>query len=462
MIERSFIAVILLSISGLVFCAMFLPLERYAARVASAKTLAALHTVALFSFLLPFYFGASIWDGSEYLLRNYTLLVFEDQSVYEYIVARIREQGGIQYVPYVWFVGMLVFLAVCIGRYFCFRRDITRNQFLLTEKSWKAPFEMLKKQQGISDLTLIGCYSIPTPCTVGIRKKYIVIPADMIGMFDTEEILFLLKHEIQHVMHRDLFREFFLLLLNAVHWFHPLYYFLRDQLLDWMEMACDEEVTKTFGKEEKKQYCRLILKILEWETEKTEEIHRKGFAVPFAGSAVKQYKRRMMRIMKSQERKNKFGKAIVTSVAVVAMISGNVVAKAADMSVNQMFSGRVEVVTSDEVEVLTVEEALQETEYGYIEHTSTSEFVEMTLHNTADTTYEIFYQDGTRETVDTEQTQAEARHTHTMVDVTVKEHKKLSDGSCKTTYYDAQKCTSCGQIVKGDVIRTVTEDPCTH
>lgn len=462
MIERSFIMVLLLSISGLVFCAMFLPLERYADRLASAKTLAALHTASLISFLLPFYFVASIWDRSEYLLRNYTLLVFEDQSIYEYMVARIREQGWIQYVPYVWFAGMLVFSAVCIGRYFCFRRNIKRNQFPLTEQSWKVPFEILKKEKGISDIALIGCYSIPIPCTVGIRKKYIMIPAEMIGLFDTEEILFLLQHEMQHVLHRDVFKKFLLLLLNAVHWFHPLYYLLRNHLSDWMEMACDEEATKIFGKEEKKRYCSLILKILELEMEKPKAIQRKGFAVPFAGSAVKQYKRRMMRIMKSQKRNNRFGKVIVTSAAVAAMISGNVVAKAADMQVNQMFSSRVKVVNSEDVEEVILEEAMAELESGYIEYTSEGAFVEVTLQNTADTTYEIFYKDGTSEIVNAEQTQAEARHTHTMVDITLKEHKKLSDGSCKTTYYDAQKCTSCGKIIKGDIIKTVTEDPCTH
>lgn len=44
----------------------------------------------------------------------------------------------------------------------------------------------------------------------------------------------------------------------------------------------------------------------------------------------------------------------------------------------------------------------------------------------------------------------------------LKEHKKKSNGSCVTTYYEGQKCSTCGTIWKGDVIRTVTDAKCTH
>lgn len=57
---------------------------------------------------------------------------------------------------------------------------------------------------------------------------------------------------------------------------------------------------------------------------------------------------------------------------------------------------------------------------------------------------------------------AEPCHTHKKEEVVISEHKKLSDGSCKTTYYEGEKCTICGAVWKGDVIKTVTENPCTH
>mgnify|MGYP006922503796 CR=1 FL=1 len=44
--------------------------------------------------------------------------------------------------------------------------------------------------------------------------------------------------------------------------FNPLFRFLKDNLSNWQETACDEEVTKIFGKEEKDKYIQLFIKIL--------------------------------------------------------------------------------------------------------------------------------------------------------------------------------------------------------
>ena len=60
------------------------------------------------------------------------------------------------------------------------------------------------------------------------------------------------------------------------------------------------------------------------------------------------------------------------------------------------------------------------------------------------------------------QTPADARHIHTIKEITIKEHKKASDGSCTTTYYYGEKCTSCGLTGKDDVINVITTKKCTH
>ena len=78
----------------------------------------------------------------------------------------------------------------------------------------------------------------------------------------------------------------------------------------------------------------------------------------------------------------------------------------------------------------------------------------------ADTAYTIIYADGS--VSNDFGVNVEPRHTHTTVEVVISEHKKLSDGSCKTTYYEGLKCTVCGTVWKGDVINVVTQQKCTH
>ncbi len=458
-IDRAFVAVLLLSMSGFVCSAIFLLIEKYAYRFTSAKTMVLVNTAVLFSFVIPFYFVASIMDRSEYYFAKNGVLVFADASKYEGFVGIVRGFGWIEYLGSIWLLGVIVFLIFYLSKYIHFTSCVRRDTFFIDDDAWALRFSELKNEKNMPDVKLIGCSSISTPCTFGVKSKYIAIPSYMINSFDAEEIEFILRHELYHVAHRDLPRKILVTILNCLNWFNPLYYLLRNNLSDWMEVACDEEVTKGLNKAQRMKYCQLIIKILELEQNAPSG---KEICVGFIGIDMKNYKRRMMNIMRKNGGNSIWGKAAAASIVVVSMVSGNVVAKAADAPVNQMFSKNAEVVTTEEVEVIEGEYVAFEDDFAYIEHESTGEFEEIQWNPTEAVDFEIVYQDGTTESLTADAVQAEAKHAHMLKDITIKEHKKNSDGSCKTTYYDGQKCTSCGTTWKGDVIRTVTDAKCTH
>ena len=165
--------------------------------------------------------------------------------------------------------------------------------------------------------------------------------------------------------------------------------------------------------------------------------------------------------MRKNQTNSILGKVTVASVVVISMVSGNVVAKAADVPVNQMFSKNTEIVVTEEVEVIECMDDFMEDEYGFIEYENTGDFVELNVSDLTDVTYEIIYKDGTVENL-SDNGQAEVQHAHDLVEVTIKEHKKASDGSCTTTYYAGKQCSSCGATWKGDVIKVTTLTKCTH
>lgn len=458
-IERAFIIALLLSISGFVFCAIFLPFEKYAYKLTSAKTMVFANTVAMFSFVIPLYFVVAVKDGSESSFVNYDLLVFEDTSKYDGLVSAVRELAITDYLGVIWLIGVIFFLVRYVCRYVRLMHSIRENMFFINDDLWYDRFCRIKKEKKISTVMLIGCCSIFTPCTIGVRERYIVIPAYMINSFDEEEIEFILEHEFYHVTYSDLARKLLIILLNCLNWFNPLYYFLRNNLSDWTEAACDEDVTKNFSKEQRKKYCQLIIKVLELENCKS----RNGiFSMKFAGLDVKNYKRRMMKIMRKNRTNSMLGKVTVASVLLISMVSGNVVAKAADGPVNKMFSKNVEIVKEGEIEEVDVSEIMNDLDFQADSFVNTEEFVEFVPCDTNDITYEIIYNGETAFASDLGQGQIEPQHIHNIVDITLKEHKKNKDGSCKTTYYEGRKCTVCGLTWKGDVIKTVTENPCMH
>lgn len=153
------------------------------------------------------------------------------------------------------------------------------------------------------------------------------------------------------------------------------------------------------------------------------------------------------------------GKVTVATVAMMSMFCGNAVAKEADVPVNMMFSKNVEIVETGEFEEVDDSEIMDNLDFQTDSFANMSEFVPC---DTNDTTYEIIYNGKVTFVSDLGQGQIEPKHVHNIVDITLKEHKKNSNGSCKTTYYEGKKCTVCGTTWKGDVIKTVTEDPCMH
>lgn len=459
MIERAFIAVLLLSISGFVSCFTFLTFEKFAYKLTSAKTMVFVNTVALFSFVVPFYMILSIIDGSESNFINYETVVFKNSSRYEWFVSIIRDFRFINYLETIWLIGILIFLMFYIWRYIYLINCVSKNKFYIEDDLWSIIFNILKNEKKISNVQLIGCCSIFTPCTIGIRNKYIVIPSYMINSFNKHEIELILKHEFCHVAYGDIPRKFLMMLLNCLNWFNPLYYFLRNNLSEWMEAACDEKMIENFSKEERFKYCQLLIKVLELERYKRKE---KILSVNFTGIELNNYKRRMTKIMRKNDEKGIGGKVMVVSIALISMLSGNVVAKAADGPVNQMVSQKVDIVEAGELEVVEGTDTSFDDSFENEEYTGSSNFVILDIYNTADTTYEIIYHEDLNVVTTQEKMQEETKHIHKIVDVTLKEHKKASDGSCKTTYYEGRKCTSCGLVWKGDIIRSVYEAKCTH
>lgn len=459
-INRIFVCVLLLSISGFISSTIYLILEKNLYKLTSAKFMVFANTVVLFSFVIPFYYLVSIMDGSESSFIGYDLVVFEGQNAYNNVVASVRDiRPHIEYIDNIWFVGVLIFIVMKIVMYLYTMIRIKRTSFMIQSDIWVSAFQKIAGEYTKHNVLLMGSQEITSPFTVGILHKYIVIPTMMINALDEEEIEFILSHEFYHVSQNDAGRKVFMIVLNCFNWFNPLFYFLKDNLSIWMEIACDEAVTEKFDARQKKKYAALIIKSLE-----LENLHTKNdlYCVCYGGNNIKHYKRRILEIMREKKKNGLHGKVFVSALAVFSLICSNVVAKAADIPVNMMFSNNVQVAKLGEIEELQSDEMMIDPKNGGKDHSDLDNFVRFDVYDTKDTTYDIIYNDDIKSISNPPQDQIELQHVHKIVDITLKEHKKNSDGSCKTTYYEGRKCKVCGAIWKGDVINVVTMAKCIH
>ena len=87
--------------------------------------------------------------------------------------------------------------------------------------------------------------------------------------------------------------------------------------------------------------------MLSLEDDKSE---KEGFVVNFIG--MKNYKRRIMEIMKQKKTSSMVGRVFVTSLVFTSLFCGTAAAKEADMSVHMLFSKNIDMVNSNEISVI--------------------------------------------------------------------------------------------------------------
>lgn len=464
-LNNFFIAILFLSITGGICGFAFMLLENQIYRYTSAAFVAWLNTATLFMFVIPFYKILVWWDNSAYYFQNYDLIVLvEEGNVIDRIYETGRQFYFFQDIVLIWAIGAVAYFLVMVIRYFLFMWKISKNHFVIQEENWLSVWTLLcKRYQDSTHTTLIASPLFYYPCTTTwFRKKYVIIPSYLLNKLNQKEMAFILEHELVHIKRRDVPFKIILVLLRSFYWFHPMFYILKRSLEDWIELACDEQLVTSFSKKEQEGYMHLLFKmLLEEYDEKPEQ-----YTVYFVGREKRALKRRAYGIMKGKLRVGFFRNLVATSCMGLAVVGSSVVAKAADVPIHSLFSENVAIMQKENVEVFEDNDQVEEEPFVY--HTFDSADFMTEIENgiaspivlQKNTEYSVIFEDGTVENV--QYSDIEVQHSHTMKEVTVKEHTKYKDGSCKTVWYNGAKCTGCGKIWKYDVIDEQTNKVCRH
>ncbi len=94
-----------------------------------------------------------------------------------------------------------------------------------------------------------------TPFVSGILCPKIYMPMSL----DEREQNLILLHEKTHIRRGDLIVKAIAELITVVHFFNPFSYILRHITSEYMELSCDEEVTKNMDVSDRKEYGKILL-----------------------------------------------------------------------------------------------------------------------------------------------------------------------------------------------------------
>jgi len=116
---------------------------------------------------------------------------------------------------------------------FTFGRNVTKNPHYAAILS--------NTYAGRAPIRIFEVTGISTPFLYGFSKPYILVPS---GENISEQTLtYILKHEITHYVHHDLWLKFGVQLLNIVYWWNPFTSLLNKQVGLVIEMRIDDNIT---------------------------------------------------------------------------------------------------------------------------------------------------------------------------------------------------------------------------
>lgn len=216
----------------------------------------------------------------------------------------------------IWLLGILTTLGLWYRSY----RNYARYLSVCPELSWERlsrQYELGRKDyKGIEQVKLVVDGNSGFPHVFGIKKKYLVLP-DI--PFQRQQIHYILLHELMHVQKRDIVWKLLIDILCVGFWWNPVFWYLRKELNELLEIRNDKHLTEYFQKEEKVCYMKCLLEVAEQFIQKKEP-----FSLAFGKGELKDLERRI-RMLAGSRKTNRFPQVTVSVLVIVILLLNSAV-----------------------------------------------------------------------------------------------------------------------------------------
>lgn len=223
-----------------------------------------------------------------------------------------QENG--QILALLWLMGALVFGLRTAGG-FWYLSKLRRNWSEPSNMERQAMLHSLAARMNLKRrVTLLESAKVSTPIVIGALQPAILLPAGMMHGLSTQELEYMLAHELAHILRRDFLMNVFQTLAEIMLFFHPAVWVVSRIVREERENCVDEMVVAAFGN--KKEYATALLNL--------ESLRSTPRLAPAANGG--QLLRRVKRIMGVREQKSMWSAGLVTSLfallVIVTLVTG--------------------------------------------------------------------------------------------------------------------------------------------
>lgn len=165
------------------------------------------------------------------------------------------------FIPAIWLGCAILVLGWKVWLLLRFRKMVFQSNLPVQDGWMKEALQVMREDMGIAaEITLAHNPCIQTPMLTGLRRPTLILP-DM--EWKKQELELILRHELTHYRHRDLWIKWAGMVVSALHWFNPIIWLLLGKLNYWMELACDEAIASGMDDANRRLYGAAILEVLE-------------------------------------------------------------------------------------------------------------------------------------------------------------------------------------------------------
>lgn len=415
--------------------------------------------VAIVFFLVPLFWLRSFYEEAYMKCRSWLQIPLEVKTEQAFGEYRYVYEDGKLYLNQaltmeiiiigVWGVAAMGVLIWQISKYLKAKRLLLSVSMENADTQDRVYVEQYCRKWGIRRSVILqpGVSESIKNFTTGILRPVVI--------YDAEEAeadkKLLLTHELVHIRRLDMVWKILSVAVLCLHWMNPFAWWCVRELEKACEESCDEEVQRGLTKEETVCYARLIVKH-----------SQKNGAMQYSLSLSKEGKKvkeRVERIMNRMEKKKKYNKW-VGIVSLCCMILLNSLTVFAYPRVDE---ARLDLASGEQEDLEELMLNLEGEEW-FIPEGSEDVFVidieevryDMQFVDEEGNIYEVTECD-----INGEVTIC-ATCNHEYVSGRIQNHKLNSGGGCTIYLYEAQRCTKCGNVLKGELINQTTYVTCPH
>jgi len=166
-------------------------------------------------------------------------------------------------VGLVWMVGAMAMLGLMIVRELRFRRALSRLP-MNSDRDLAALVDDVARMIGLRHTPrIVLTEAASVPAVAGLVRPVLLMPRDWSTQLADDELDSILRHELLHLKHHDLWLNWSAALLNAIHWFNPLVWIAVARCQEDRELRCDDRALAIAEPAKRIAYGRVLLRLQE-------------------------------------------------------------------------------------------------------------------------------------------------------------------------------------------------------